>query len=89
MRWLGSVVVGGVLKAWVASFWSTRMEKLASRSLVRTCVKGGESIRSEVSSRRRRRGLVVDVSGVAGCWEEADMPDSRRTKSSWSWGGRR
>lgn len=98
MRGAGSVVVvvvvvggRGSLKAWVAVLTSMRVEKAASRSLVRTWVKGGESIRSEVSSRRRRRGVGVGLLGgvVAVGGGEADMPDSCRTNSSSSRAGRR
>lgn len=46
----------------------------------------GESIRSEVSSRRRRSDEdVVDEAGV----DALRTPDSWRTISSWSCGGRR
>ena len=40
-------------------FVSIRWEKAASRSRVRTWVKEGESIKSEVSSMRRRSEVVV------------------------------
>lgn len=75
---------------------------------MRIRVKGGDSMRSDVSSRRRRRRegeLVVEdcwvgeeeVDGIEGVGAagfeggegEALMPDSRRTVSSWSGGGRR
>ena len=75
-------------------------------------VKVGESMRSEVSSRRRRRGadcVVLEGRGGDGCVamgsaeselelgegvdeggdEVVVMPDSWRTNSSWSRGGRR
>jgi len=96
---------GGSLKAWERSFWSVRWEKVVSRRRVRTWVKGGESMRSDVSSRRRRRGAgeegVVagrgDVGGegrVVGSIGgdgvgEGIVPDSRRTVDSWDGGGRR
>jgi hypothetical protein len=66
---------GGSLKAWVASLLSIRYEKEASRRDVRTLEKAGESMRSDVSSRRRRR------SGDAGSGdvERGEMPDSWRT----------
>lgn len=60
--------------------------------------KEGESMRSEVSSRSRRRGGEVVVRGGEGeeCGEGMSdgfaamgMPDSRRTKSSWSGVGSR
>lgn len=79
---------------------------------MRTWVKVGESMRSEVSSRRRRsEGFAVgeaDVDVGGGCRTcaaaaapigslmrvsvgegGASMPDSARTKSSWSRGGSR
>ena len=49
-------------------------------------MKAGESIMSDVSSMRRRREDVVV--GEVDC-EDDVMPDSERTKSSWSGGGRR
>ena len=73
---------------------------------VRTCVNIGDSIRSDVSSRRRRRGedMVevergevggegIDVGScrVGGCCGRGGgvvIPESRRTASSWSRGGR-
>jgi len=88
MRVEGSVVVGREsLKAWVAVLTSMRVEKAASRSLVRTWVNGGESMRSEVSSRRRRgggsggwwwggghAGLLQDEFFLFACWEEVGEP---------------
>lgn len=65
------------------SLVSTRWEKVASRVWVRTAVKWGESIRSAVSSRRRRRGAGEEGDGVGG------MPELERRVSSWSRGGRR
>lgn len=55
---------GATLYAKVAILVSMRRENAASRRRVRTCVKGGESIRSDVSSRRYRSA------GVMGCVEE-------------------
>lgn len=53
------------LKARERMFWSTKCEKAASRSWVRIWEKGGESTKSEVSSRRLRRsgGMVADEGG--------------------------
>src|SRR5690242_13021086 len=63
-----------------------RCEKAASNRRVSTEVKAGESMISLVSSMRRRREAVVV--GEVDC-EEDVIPDSARTKSSWSGGGRR
>lgn len=62
---------------------------------MRICVNVGESMRSEVSSRRQRRGAGVEVTGGEGGVASeigegeleveggvADMPDSWRTSSS-------
>lgn len=46
----------GSLKARERMFSSIKWEKVASRSWVRILEKGGESTKSEVSSRRLRRG---------------------------------
>jgi hypothetical protein len=54
-------------------FTSTRWEKAASRSCVRTWAKAGDSMRSEVSSIRRRREAVV-VGDVDS--DDEVMPDS-------------
>ena len=63
----------GSLKAWVRRWWSTRWEKRVSRIWVRICEKAGESIRSAVSSRRRRReGEVEGVSGWVVGREEVE-----------------
>lgn len=53
------------LKALKRMFWSIKCEKVASRSWVRIWEKGGESTKSEVSSRRLRRGggIVADEDG--------------------------
>lgn len=53
------------LKACERMFWSVKCEKVASRSWVRIWEKGGESIKSEVSSRRLRRGggIIADEDG--------------------------
>ncbi len=53
------------LKARERMFWSIKCEKAASRSWVRIWEKGGESTKSEVSSRRLRRGggIVADKGG--------------------------
>lgn len=90
------------LKACERRFWSVRRENVVSRRRVRIWVKGGESMRSEVSSRSRRRGGEVVIRGWEGERERegmsagfaavveggvVDMPDSRRTESSWSGGG--
>lgn len=73
---------------------------MVSRRKVRIWAKGGESMRSAVSSRRRRRG-AVDGGGHWGRFfggneggegmyggfvvgGDLSMPDSRRTSSSWS-----
>ena len=88
----------GRLKACARRFRSVRQEKVASRRRVRICEKGGESMRSAVSSRRRRRGGAVVCwmgegeeggegivdGGFAGVRGGVDTPDSRRTASSWS-----
>lgn len=92
------------LKACERTFWSVRRENVVSRRRVRIWEKGGESMRSDVSSRSRRRGGEVDIRG--GEWEAGgegmnvgfeavvgggvvEIPDSRRTESSWSgWGSR-
>lgn len=99
----------GSLKAWARSLVSVRWEKRVSRRRVLMCVKVGESMRSEVSSRRRRSGAAwvlefpgEDVMVVMGSLESSlegeeveagaeavVMPDSWRTNSSWSRGGRR
>ena len=60
-------------------------------------MKGGESMRSDVSSRRRRRGVGEGSEGVVvrDGWDcsvgggDVDMPDSWSTKSSSSRGGSR
>lgn len=53
------------LKACERMFWSAKCEKVASRSWVRIWEKGGESIKSEVSSKRLRRGggIIADEDG--------------------------
>ncbi len=52
---------GAILYARVAILVSMRREKAESRRRVRTCVKGGESMRSDVSSRRcRSAGEIGD-----------------------------
>lgn len=92
------------LKACERIFWSVRRENVVSRRRVRIWEKGGESMRSDVSSRSRRSGGEVDVRGGYGEaggegmnvgfeaveWGGGvDMPDSRRIESSWSgWGSR-
>ena len=80
---------------------SVRREKVMSRRRVRMCVKGGESIRSEVSSSRRRRVGVMGMERggevVLGLGEDEEdeeggvlvMPDSWRTRDSSERGGRR
>lgn len=67
----------GSLKASVRRWWSMRREKRVSRIWVRICEKGGDSIRSAVSSRRRRREGEVEedveeVGWVAGGEEEEE-----------------
>jgi hypothetical protein len=57
---------------------SIRWEKAASRRRVRTWVKAGESMRSEVSSMRWRREEVVVGEGGG----EVVIPDSERTYDS-------
>lgn len=47
------------MKARKRMFWSIKCEKVASKSWVRIWEKGGESTKSEVSSRRLRRGGVI------------------------------
>lgn len=54
------------LKACERRFWSVRRENVVSRSRVRIWEKVGESMRSEVSSRSRRRGKEVAVRGGEG-----------------------
>jgi hypothetical protein len=71
--------VGDDLKAWVAHFWSIRVEKASLLRRVRIWVNDGESIRSDVSSRRWRSD--VDVFGEVGV-VELRTPDSWRTVSS-------
>ena len=58
------------VKAWALMTVSVRREKRASRRSVVVRVLWGESIRSAVSLRRRRRdgGIVVVVSWV--CWDD-------------------
>lgn len=95
---------GESLKACERRFWSVRRENVVSRRRVRIWENGGESTRSEVSSRSRRRGVEVGAEngdgaeGGEGMNAEfavvvdggvVDMPDSRRTESSWSGGGSR
>lgn len=95
----------GSLKAWERTLASVRCEKVVSSRSVRIWENDGESMRSAVSSRsRRRRGELLGDFKQAGeeggegtlvvgiGWEGlegVDMPDSWRTKSSWSSGGRR
>lgn len=50
----------GSLKACERRCWSVRWEKLVSRMRVRICEKGGDSMRSAVSSRRRLREGEVE-----------------------------
>lgn len=50
----------GRLKACVRRWWSVRWEKRVSRIRVRICEKGGDSMRSAVSSRRRLREGEVE-----------------------------
>ena len=52
----GAAAPGGVLKASERILSSVRRENAASKTRVMTCVKRGDSIRSDVSSRRRRSG---------------------------------
>lgn len=54
------------LKACERRFWSVRRENMVSRRRVSIWEKGGESMRSEVSSRSRRRGGVVVEEGGEG-----------------------
>lgn len=71
--------VGDDLKACVAHFWSIRVEKASLLRRVRIWVNDGESIRSAVSSRRRRSDEdVFDDAGVVAL----RTPDSWRTISS-------
>lgn len=53
------------LKACERIFWSVKCEKVTSKSWVRIWENGGESTKSEVSSRRLRRGgdMVADEGG--------------------------
>lgn len=53
------------MKACERMFWSVKCENVASKSWVRIWEKGGESTKSEVSSRRLRRGggMVADEDG--------------------------
>lgn len=53
------------MKACERIFWSVKCEKVASKSWVRIWEKGGESTKSEVSSRRLRRGgdMVAEEDG--------------------------
>lgn len=67
--------VGGILYAREAILVSTRRLKAESRSRVRTWLKGGESMRSDVSSMRRRREGDVRPGSSRG----PVMPDAWRT----------
>lgn len=67
----GENVRGGTLKACSRRFWSTSCENVVSRRRVRIWVNGGASMRSDVSSRRRRsEGELV---GEGCCGEDWDM----------------
>lgn len=64
--WIRGKGESGSLKACERRFWSVRYENVVSRRRVRIWEKGGESTRSDVSSRSRRRGGEVDVRGRDG-----------------------
>lgn len=83
---------GGCLKAWEETLLSMRWEKRVLRRRVWMWVKAGESMRSDVSSRSRRRVTLVGVFGEGSVVErEVDCccaaddddwemtPDSERT----------
>lgn len=63
--WMRERGPSGSLKACERRWWSVRWEKTVSRVRVRICEKGGESMRSAVSSRRRRREGEVEEGWVA------------------------
>ena len=60
---VGVGLIGGSLNAWERSLSSMRWEKETSRSRVRMWEKAGESIRSDVSFKRRRRAWCEDGDG--------------------------
>ena len=89
----------------VRILWSVNFEKVASKRSVKTWVNKGDSIRSDVSSSRRRRGEVEAMPALSGeadvkaCVEgscvggkeigDVHTPDSCSTELSSLRGGRR